>query len=486
MTSPRLGGPVAAVVAVFTISRLAAYASGVRFDASPLLTYAWHTIDRDLLRHRLLESLFYLHSQPPGFNAMLGAALKAFPDRPEVALHAVYVVFGLVHAIALLLVLYRAVGLGRWTSAAVTSVLSVSPAWITYENWLFYDYPAAALLTLSALLLFGFVDRRGWVAGLAFFAVVASLIATRAVFTPLWLVLVVGLLLLVCRDLRGRVLLTCTVAVAATAFLVGKNIVLFGVPSTSSWAGMNLAEVAFSQVPPDERRELVAQGAISKISLIEPFGWPGEYLGIVPRPRPRGVPLLDRLGTEAEPNLHSEIMVGASKQYFRDAVRLIRLRPEAYATAVALSLGLYARPSSDLVYVTDNRFRLGVFARAYDRVVLLQTKPGEPSWTIVLGHTLALLYGLWLTTRLLLRRAPPTARAVLLAYVWLTLAYATVLIGLVQISENQRLRFLVDTFAVILVAAAFRDAVAWTRNRRARQSEGAAHAGGAGDEIPCT
>jgi len=381
LAAPRLGGPVAAVVAVFTISRLAAYDSGVRFDASPLLTYAWHTIDRDLLRHRLLESLFYLHSQPPGYNALLGVAMKAFPDRPEVALHAVYVVFGLVHAIA------------------------------------------------------------------------------------------------------GRVLLTCTVAVAATAFLVGKNIVLFGVPSTSSWAGMNLAEVVFSQVPLDERRELVEQGAISKISLIEPFRWPGDYLGIVPRPRPRGVPLLDRLGTEAEPNLHNEIMVGASKQYFRDAVRLISLRPGAYATAVALSLGLYARPPSDLAYVADNRFRLGAFARAYDRFVLLQTKPGEPSWTIVLGHTLALLYGMWLTARLLLRRAQSTARAVLLAYVWLTLAYATVLIGLVQISENQRLRFLVDTFAVILVAAAFRDAVAWTRNRRARQSEGAAHAGGAGDEI---
>ena len=471
--SAGLAGPVALVVGVFALSRAAAYAAGVRFDASPL-DYFWQIVDPDLLRDRLLESLVYLHSQPPAFNALIGAVLKAFPDEPGPALHAIYVAVGLTHALATLFLLHWAAGLGRWTSAAVACVLCVSPAWLTYENWLFYEYPTAALLTLSALLLFMFLVRGGALAGLAFFASVAAVIAFRSVFTPVWLLLLVVLLLLARGDLRRRVLVTCTVAVAATGLLVGKNVVFFGVPSTSSWSGINLAEVVFSQVPLEERRELVERGELSEVSLVEPFSPPRDYLGIVPHPPRRGIPVLDRLGTEDRPNMNNEILVGVSERYFRDSLRLIRLRPEAYAKAVVLSLGLYARPPTESIYVAENRSRLGLFRSVYDRAVLLQTTPGEPSWAIVLGHTLALLYGAWLTFRLVLRRVRPTAATVTLAYVWLTLAYVTVVTGLVQIVENQRIRFLVDTFAVILVAAAARDALAWARARRARRNEASA------------
>jgi hypothetical protein len=207
---------------------------------------------------------------------------------------------------------------------------------------------------------------------------------------------------------------------------------------------------------------------------VEPFSPPADYLGIVRRPRPRGIPVLDRLGTEERPNMNSEILIGVSERYFRDSLRLVRLRPRAYLTAVALSLGLYARPPSESIYVAENRSRLGSYASIYDRAVLLQVKPGEPSWAIVLGHTLALLYGAWLVARLLLRRLQPTAAAVTLTYLWLTLAYVTLITGLVQIVENQRIRFLVDTFAVILVAAAARDGLAWARRRRAHRTDAAA------------
>jgi hypothetical protein len=53
--------------AVFVVSRIAYYLLGVRFDARPILTF-FQFIDPELLKHRLLESLYYLHIQPPGFN----------------------------------------------------------------------------------------------------------------------------------------------------------------------------------------------------------------------------------------------------------------------------------------------------------------------------------------------------------------------------------------------------------------------------------
>ncbi len=60
-----------AVIAMFLLSRSAAMAAGVRFDASPL-GYFLQYLDPHLLRARLGESLWYLHSQPPLFNLLLG------------------------------------------------------------------------------------------------------------------------------------------------------------------------------------------------------------------------------------------------------------------------------------------------------------------------------------------------------------------------------------------------------------------------------
>ena len=70
--------PVAVIVAGFLASRIAAYAAGIRLAPDPL-TWYWQYIEPALLKERLLESLFYLHSQPPLFNLFIGLALKAFP-----------------------------------------------------------------------------------------------------------------------------------------------------------------------------------------------------------------------------------------------------------------------------------------------------------------------------------------------------------------------------------------------------------------------
>ena len=70
------------VVSVFAVSRLAAWAAGVRFDAS-ILTWYWQFLDVELLRHDLARSLWYLHAQPPLFNLFLGSVLKLAPDASD-------------------------------------------------------------------------------------------------------------------------------------------------------------------------------------------------------------------------------------------------------------------------------------------------------------------------------------------------------------------------------------------------------------------
>jgi hypothetical protein len=77
---------VAVIMAAFALSRVAAHAAGIRFDATPL-TWYWQYIDPVLLQERLLESLYYSHTQPPLFNLLLGINLKLFPSSFSTAMH---------------------------------------------------------------------------------------------------------------------------------------------------------------------------------------------------------------------------------------------------------------------------------------------------------------------------------------------------------------------------------------------------------------
>ena len=64
---------------MFGLSRVIFFFCGVRYNAN-LLFQGWQFLDVELLKHRLLESLYYQHSQPPLFNLFLGLVLKAAPE----------------------------------------------------------------------------------------------------------------------------------------------------------------------------------------------------------------------------------------------------------------------------------------------------------------------------------------------------------------------------------------------------------------------
>src|SRR5262249_36950820 len=130
--------PTAAVVAAFAVSRVAFYLMGVRLDEDPFGRY-FQLLDPDLLQSHLLQSLWYLHSQPPLFNGFLGVVAK-LPGPQSPVLTASYLLFGL----ALTLVLYRlliALGFSPWWAAGIAIVYAVLPQTVLVENWLFYDYP---------------------------------------------------------------------------------------------------------------------------------------------------------------------------------------------------------------------------------------------------------------------------------------------------------------------------------------------------------
>ena len=56
---------------------------------------------RGLMKHRLMESLFYYHMYPPLDNLLVGAVVKAFPNNYRTPLHVLFMAMGLVSAVLL-------------------------------------------------------------------------------------------------------------------------------------------------------------------------------------------------------------------------------------------------------------------------------------------------------------------------------------------------------------------------------------------------
>ena len=128
---------VAVLAGAFVISRLAAFLAGVRFDAG-FLDLALQHLDNAMLRDHLVESIWYLHTQPPLWNLVLGLVLDFSPLDPGVSFGLLFLTLGavLVGVTYRLLVRLR---VRRLVALVATIVITCSPTTIHYENWLSYE-----------------------------------------------------------------------------------------------------------------------------------------------------------------------------------------------------------------------------------------------------------------------------------------------------------------------------------------------------------
>ena len=196
-------------VACFIISRIIFFIAGVRFDALPILIF-WQFIDPMLLETDLLESLVFLHIQPPLFNLFLSMVLKASPHAFPLVFHAFYLLCGLAITLSLYILIVRT-GAPRPLGFALTLAFTVSPSSILYENWLFYTYPLCAMLLLLVLLFLKTLNRPSFVSAFYLFLCAAAVALTWSLFHLGWMVLLLAILILRVRVVtRKRICLLYT------------------------------------------------------------------------------------------------------------------------------------------------------------------------------------------------------------------------------------------------------------------------------------
>jgi hypothetical protein len=458
---------------VFAVSRLGYYLLGVRFDARPVLHY-YQFVDPELLKHRLFESLFYLHIQPPGWNLYTGVVLRLFPVSYPAVFHLIYLLLGLgicwctYH-------LMRILGVSRWLAFTLSVWFIVSPGVVLFENYMLYEVLVAFLLLVAAVALAHFVRDKSYLAATVFFAVLFGLVLVRNFFHLGYLIAVVAALAYFSPGRRCVVFLCSALPLLAILGLYAKNWILFGSFSGSTWMGMNMDVITAHQLTGKEARDFVNRGVISPASLLD-LGSPIDlYRPYIQMPARTGIPILDDCVTSTgATNFNCLAFFQVQRIYTRDGLTLLRNYPVVYLRSVEVAWFSYFLPSGDFPFFDLNRPKIhavdrfwnivffGQFKEAYDRKELRRLSARGPGTSLALYTGTFLLIGLpalclWCAYYLatgLRHGSLDRPAALLLAFLLWNIAYVTAIANFLSSFENNRYRFPVDGFYVILLGVA--------------------------------
>jgi hypothetical protein len=468
----RFGGP-GAVLVLWSASRRFAWTHGVHFDGGGL-TWYWQFLDTAELKNHLLRSLWYFHSQPPLFNLLLGLGLKV-SDHPD---KEVYGPLFLLLGVGLHLGLYallRLIGLSTAASVLTAAFFAWSPSSLLYENWLFYSYPAAALLVWAAVGLALGAHSKSTVGWTLFFGSLCTLTLLVAFFHFLLLLLCVAGAWLILPDQRRRIVQLSSPWILLAFSLYLKNLILFGSFSASTWFGMNLARVAEPGVPIGIRTQEVSSGLLSPLALITPASalkdYPGEY-GAIP-PRTPLVPVLTNVFKSTGADNRNHIgYVRVARTYLHDSLSLIRRHPADYLRTCFRSWLVFMHPPSEYFYLTANRDRIGSYVDWFNVWVYgtrdVRPPPSSPDpfrysadqllraagrrWALL--GLLSVLACFALAFHDLLSSKGDRARGVTVAFLIGVTVYGSLVGNMLEFQENNRFRWPIEPFIVALMALA--------------------------------
>ena len=458
--------PIAVIVVAFALSRALFWWAGVRFDTTPVTFGSEQVLAVRLLRDHLLTSVWHLDSQPPLFNLYSGVLLHLPHGAFRPVAWASFMAVGLVLVLATYLLLLE-VRVAPTLALVVALVLVVDPAPILYENWMFYAYPSAALVTLGALLFARYLRTRSWGYGFSFFCCVSALALLNSTFQAVWVVAVVVLTALVMRGRVRQVLAVAAVPVLVFAVWLVKDYAMFGTVTTSSWVGMNLANVTLKQAPPAQIRSMVADHELTPLALVGPWKAVAAYSPRYVRQPHTGVAALDdRYGNARLANFNNLVYVTVSSKLLGDDLRYISHHPVTYADHVALGATIWLTPSDQYPFVYDNWEAIRPLVNPYDILVGWQVQQapaattafraldgqfpeaGQVSYSTVLVYAVGLIGApLFLWFR---RRKVDRATVGIMVLLWGTTTYAYVASSLLDVSENNRFRFEIGTAPLVL------------------------------------
>jgi hypothetical protein len=463
------------LLATFVLSRIVYFASGLRFNATPIDEF-WQMVDPQLLRTDLWRSILYLHMQPPGYNLAIGLILKLFPVHFATALWVIQILCGISIALNLLrMMTWMRVPLAL--SLGLTIFFVISPAAVLYEDAAVYDYPICALLLASTTALISFIEEPGYKRALAFFGWLAVLGFIRHLFHFLFLLLIAAIALVLFPRARKAVVIGAVPMLAFIGAIHVKNGILFGKYVASTWQGMQIARVTTDQLTREEAASLIASGVVSPLARIETFSPLKVYLPYLNHPLEKtGIPVLDQAVTSTgHDNYNVLTYIELQDRYGVDAKQVLLHKPVTFLRSLLSAWFCYFRPAADLPYhfgaeaapiepwerifsgIFNGQFRRTDDHAAVKAVFHSGNIFGAVTYTgcwLVLLLPIVTGWALWqlLTPR---RRAEWTREQLIVTgYMLLTICFVTAVVNILSYQENNRYRFPLDPFFLVLTGMA--------------------------------
>jgi hypothetical protein len=487
------------ILACFAVSRVLYFLAGLRFEAARPLADFFQIVDPVLLRDRLFETAWYMHTQPPALNLFIGLVLKATPsiDAASVVFAVCWLVLGVLLSV-LLYQLQREFSVYPVVAMLTTAWFIVSPGVVLFENLLIYEYPLLVMLLLATLALGRFVRTGKIVYAGTFFTALVLLAFTRSLFHLLWVVLVVAGCLWASRAANRSksvwVLATLQVALVFGLFL--KNYLLYGQFTSSTWLGVNLCTLTTHQLPDDLRQQLIRDGVISGASAVDApasLRYYANYFHPVPK---TGVPILDQdVDSTGRDNFNNLEYFQVYKYTAQDAKVVLKRYPQVLAKSMAVAWFTYFFPTGDFPDFRVNRPKIFGWDRAFNVVFFGQWKDATdrkalrregigPGLILYMGTYLVIAlpllfgYGCWRWWRAW--TITPRDRAFLasLGFMLFNIFFVTGVANTLSSFENNRYRFPLDGYFVTLLGMAISQ---WLESRGGDAPGAAA---GVGGDVP--
>jgi len=382
----------AAALAVY-----AAYECVLRAFEMPMVLY-WgkmQLIDRAYLLAHPIDSLVYLHSQPPVLNslALIVLHVSEWTGLSEAGV-ASALFAGLAFGCFFALLEVAHLATGSWVaSAACGALLLLNPAFGFYRHRLLYEIPAllAVLLVSWSWLLFVKDGRRAhW---LAMMLSLALLCATKSLFHPL-LALLVALLALGARRAVGETAWVDLLRRYASGFALGvvlvllwpaKNQLVFDHFVYSSWLGFNLT-VRTPSEPYEPFEDFTEHGRIHP--SIQPQI--DSFAGVSPNDDLSIVRALKKPSFEEIPNWNHLAVLYTNAELTRRGIDWRLRHPAEWMRMTTARYFMVMRASFVFPYSAKRIFsagpRYGAYADRYRRIVHPDLRPwferAVPGWFV--------------------------------------------------------------------------------------------------------
>jgi hypothetical protein len=441
--------------------------------------FFWQNLRTEDLRERALESLWYLHAQPPLWNVLNAPLIKLFGDTHPEALQAIQILLGC--AMAALAVLIAA----RLTSSTIAgavagALVALDPALVLYEAYALYEVLCAFLVMLTMWMVVRASPAGDTRPLLIAVAAIAALVLTRSVYHLAVMVPAVTGAAALARQRRLVLVAGIALALVPTGWYA-KNLAQAGFFGGSSWYGMGIWRVALFRYRRAEVSPLLQSGALDPVVTVPPFSAPSRF-------RALGYDDVSDVPALSRDDFHNVNVPAISSAYAESAKALILFRPSHFLANVAIGYGNFSAPSSEYDHLAPDRDRMRLHVAAYRALTLLPlVRAADRSLPIgTLGSAFAILIPLglgahaWLVARR--RRRGDDVERILRGEAAMIGAGALILytaaIGsALELGENVRFKFMIEplllTYWTILAAR-------WWAERTPATAAGPSAAGDAG------